>query len=105
MVFNEFNPDAIIHFAAESHVDKSIKNPLKFVETNVLGTGILLNTSLNYWKSKLNGNPNAFKFIHVSTDEVFGSLGKTGFFDEKSPYKPNSPYSASKAASDHLVKA
>ncbi len=105
LVFNEFNPDAIIHFAAESHVDKSIENPLKFVETNVLGTGILLNTSLNYWKSKFNGNPNAFKFIHVSTDEVFGSLGKTGFFDEKSPYKPNSPYSASKAASDHLVRA
>jgi len=104
-VFNEFKPDAIIHFAAESHVDRSIDNPLKFVETNILGTSILLNASLNYWKSKFKNDLNAFRFIHVSTDEVFGSLGKTGFFNEKSSYSPNSPYSASKASSDHLVNA
>ena len=104
-VFLEFRPDVLVHFAAESHVDRSISSPLRFVETNVLGTSTLLNSSLNYWKSILKQDLNTFKFIHISTDEVFGSLGKTGFFNEDSPYSPNSPYSASKAASDFLVKA
>lgn len=101
----KFQPEAIVHFAAESHVDNSIDNPLKFVETNVLGTSVLLNEALKYWTIKLNSDINAFRFIHVSTDEVYGSLGKTGLFNENTPYSPNSPYSASKAASDHLVKA
>jgi dTDP-glucose 4,6-dehydratase len=101
----KFQPEAIVHFAAESHVDNSIDNPLKFVETNVLGTSVLLNEALKYWTIKLNSNINAFRFIHVSTDEVYGSLGKTGLFNENTPYSPNSPYSASKAASDHLVNA
>lgn len=101
----KFQPEAIVHFAAESHVDNSIDNPLKFVETNVLGTSVLLNEALKYWTIKLNSDINAFRFIHVSTDEVYGSLGKTGLFNEDTPYSPNSPYSASKAASDHLVKA
>ena len=99
-LFAENNFDAVIHLAAESHVDRSIMDPLSFVKTNVLGTGVLLNAARNLWKGaedKL--------FYHVSTDEVFGSLGATGFFTETTPYDPRSPYSSSKAGSDHLVKA
>tara|TARA_A100001015_G_scaffold268457_1_gene319338 strand:- start:928 stop:1968 length:1041 start_codon:yes stop_codon:yes gene_type:complete len=98
-IFN-FKPDCIVHFAAESHVDRSIEIPSKFVNTNILGTSNLLNASTAYWKNNKN-----FIFLHVSTDEVYGSLGKTGLFSEKSHYLPSSPYSASKASSDHLVRA
>ncbi|MBT4435392.1 dTDP-glucose 4,6-dehydratase [bacterium] len=97
----DFKPDYIIHFAAESHVDRSIDSPIDFVNTNILGTANLLNASLNYWVQI----QNTFKFIHISTDEVFGSLGSSGYFTEKTPYDPSSPYSSSKAASDHLVRA
>jgi dTDP-glucose 4,6-dehydratase len=90
--------DAVIHLAAESHVDRSIMDPLAFVKTNVLGTAILLNAARNTWKEK-----EGKLFYHVSTDEVYGSLGETGFFTEETPYDPRSPYSASKAASDHFV--
>lgn len=93
--------DAVIHLAAESHVDRSIKDPLAFVRTNVIGTGVLLNAARQAWQSGFQGK----RFYHVSTDEVYGSLGETGFFTEETPYDPRSPYSASKAASDHLVKA
>ena len=93
--------DAVIHLAAESHVDRSIKDPLSFVRTNVLGTGVLLNAARGLWIDDHTGK----RFYHVSTDEVYGSLGATGFFTEDTPYDPRSPYSASKAASDHLVKA
>jgi len=102
--FNEFNPTHVIHLAAESHVDRSIVNSLSFINTNIIGTYNLLNICHEYLrksKSKLSD----FKFIHVSTDEVYGSLGAVGKFDENSPYNPNSPYSASKASSDHLVRA
>ncbi len=91
----------IIHLAAESHVDRSIVSPLDFVYTNVMGTVNLLNAAKDYWKEK----PGSHRFYHISTDEVFGSLGETGFFTETSPYDPNSPYSASKASSDHFVRA
>ena len=99
---NNFHPDAIVHFAAESHVDNSISGPMSFINTNILGTAILLEICQSYIKSQ---NNNYFKFLHVSTDEVFGSLKSTGSFSEKSPYNPSSPYSASKASSDHLVRA
>lgn len=92
--------DAVIHLAAESHVDRSIMDPLAFVKTNVLGTGVLLNAAKKSWTDK-----KGKLFYHVSTDEVYGSLGETGFFTEETPYDPRSPYSASKAASDHLVMA
>ena len=101
---NKFEPDTIIHFAAESHVDRSIDNPFKFVNSNVLGTVNLLTESLQYYMSYQNKLKN-FKFIHISTDEVFGSLGKSGSFDESSNFSPNSPYSASKASSDHFVRS
>jgi len=97
-----FGPNAIIHFAAESHVDRSIEDPLKFVKTNILGTANILNASLSYFKSDQNQN---FRFLHVSTDEVYGSISDNEFFTENSPYNPSSPYSASKASSDHLVRA
>ena len=98
-------PDAILHLAAESHVDRSIEGPAAFLETNVLGTGVLLEAARAYW-SALDGPARAaFRFHHVSTDEVYGSLGPTGLFTEETPYDPRSPYSASKAASDHLVMA
>jgi dTDP-glucose 4,6-dehydratase len=100
---NNFEPDFIVHFAAESHVDRSIDGPMDFVNTNILGTAVLLNASLSYWKKRKNKND--FKFIHISTDEVFGSLHSTGFFTEDTPYDPSSPYSASKASSDHLVRS
>ncbi|HET6914364.1 MAG TPA: dTDP-glucose 4,6-dehydratase [Rhodanobacteraceae bacterium] len=101
----EHRPDAIVNFAAESHVDRSIDGPAAFVETNVVGTLNLLECTRDYWKSLEGAARNAFRFLHVSTDEVYGSLGATGKFTEETPYAPNSPYSASKAASDHLVRA
>jgi dTDP-glucose 4,6-dehydratase len=101
----EYRPDAVVNFAAESHVDRSIDGPAAFVQTNVVGTLALLEAARDYWKS-LEGSPReAFRFLHVSTDEVYGTLGETGRFTETTPYAPNSPYSASKAASDHLVRA
>jgi len=98
-------PDAIMHLAAESHVDRSIDGPMAFVETNVVGTAILLQAALGYWRGLKGARKEQFRFHHISTDEVFGSLGATGLFREDTPYAPNSPYSASKAASDHLVRA
>ncbi len=99
----DFKPDVIVHFAAESHVDRSIDNPLKFLETNIIGTGVLLKVFSNYLK-KFKTNKKSI-FLHVSTDEVYGSLGSEGLFSENSRYDPSSPYSASKASSDHLVRA
>lgn len=98
------NIDAVIHLAAESHVDRSITDPLVFVKTNVLGTATLLNAARRAWKTDA-GFKSGCRFYHVSTDEVYGSLGETGFFTETTPYDPRSPYSASKASSDHLVRA
>ncbi len=98
-------PDAIMHLAAESHVDRSIDGPGAFVRTNINGTHTLLDCALQYWRGLAPERGAAFRFHHVSTDEVFGSLGVSGRFTEDSPYRPNSPYSASKAASDHLVRA
>ncbi len=102
-VLDDHRPDAIMHLAAESHVDRSIDSPADFIETNVTGTFNLLEASRTYWTRR--GKPAAFRFHHISTDEVFGSLGPEGKFSETTPYAPNSPYSASKAASDHLVRA
>ena len=102
-VFEGFNPDLVVHFAAESHVDRSINAPLEFVKTNVLGTTNLLTISLNYWERLK--DKSQFKFLAVSTDEVYGSLGSDGKFTEISAYSPNSPYSASKAGADHLVRS
>lgn len=99
----EHQPDAIMHLAAESHVDRSIDGPGAFIDTNVMGTYTLLEASRDYWQAR--GRPETFRFHHISTDEVFGSLGPTGMFTETTPYDPRSPYSASKAASDHLVRA
>ena len=104
-LLREFNVDTLVHFAAESHVDRSIDGPGIFIETNVKGTFSLLQAALGYWRDERGSNPDSFRFLHVSTDEVYGSLGKTGFFVEDTPYAPNSPYSASKASSDHLVRA
>jgi len=101
----EHRPDAVVNFAAESHVDRSIDGPAAFLRTNVLATGLLLEAVRDHWRT-LEGPARAdFRFLHVSTDEVYGSLGPTGHFTEESQYAPNSPYSASKAASDHLVRA
>ena len=97
------NPDAVMHLAAESHVDRSIDGPADFIETNVTGTFTLLEAVRSWWQAR--GKPADFRFHHISTDEVFGSLGPTGKFTEDTPYDPRSPYSASKAASDHLVRA
>ena len=97
--------DAVVNFAAESHVDRSIDGPAAFVETNVTGTFNLLDCAREYWSGLGSGRKEGFRFLHVSTDEVYGSLGPTGKFTETTPYAPNSPYSASKAASDHLVRA
>lgn len=104
-LFSEVLPDAILNFAAESHVDRSIENPLVFVETNVLGTANLLNHSLAYWQNLSGAKKEAFRYLQVSTDEVYGSLGETGKFSEQTPVDPSSPYSASKTGADHLVKA
>ncbi len=104
-VFEEFKPDAVMHLAAESHVDRSIDGPQEFIATNINGTFTLLQEALRYWRGLPADRAERFRFLHISTDEVFGSLGPTGAFTEDSPYSPNSPYSASKAASDHLVRA
>lgn len=104
-LFREFCPDAIMHLAAESHVDRSIDGPLEFVRTNVMGTATLLNAATEYWRTLAEDKRASFRFQHISTDEVYGSLGPTGLFTEKTPYDPRSPYSASKASSDHLVRA
>ena len=101
----EHMPDAVVNFAAESHVDRSIDGPGAFIQTNVVGTLGLLESVRDYWKSLDVERRESFRFLHVSTDEVYGSLGDTGQFTEATPYAPNSPYSASKAASDHLVRA
>lgn len=100
-IFQQYQPDGVIHLAAESHVDRSITNPNAFIQTNVMGTANLLNAAKELWQNNYEGK----RFYHVSTDEVYGSLGETGFFLETTPYDPQSPYSASKAASDHLVRA
>ena len=104
-LFREFDPDAVLHLAAESHVDRSIDGPAEFIKTNVEGTYCVLEASLAHWRRLPAARAAQFRFHHVSTDEVFGSLGRTGRFTEETPYRPNSPYSASKAASDHLVRA
>ncbi|HJS34793.1 MAG TPA: dTDP-glucose 4,6-dehydratase [Pseudoxanthomonas sp.] len=101
----EHQPDAVVNFAAESHVDRSIDGPGAFIQTNVVGTLGLLEATRDYWKALDGERREHFRFLHVSTDEVYGSLGDTGKFTETTPYAPNSPYSASKAASDHLVRA
>jgi dTDP-glucose 4,6-dehydratase len=101
----EHRPDAIVNFAAESHVDRSIDGPAAFVQTNVVGTLNLLECARDYWRGREGAQREGFRFLHVSTDEVYGSLGAEGKFTEATPYAPNSPYSASKAASDHLVRA
>ena len=101
----EEQPSAIVHFAAESHVDRSIDGPAAFVQTNVIGTFILLEATRKWWRELAPELREVFRFLHVSTDEVYGSLGATGLFTEETPYAPNSPYSASKAASDHFVRA
>jgi len=104
-IFTEFQPDAVMHLAAESHVDRSIDGPAEFINTNIVGTYTLLEATRNYWQT-LTGTAKAeFRFQHISTDEVYGSLGAEGLFTESTPYQPNSPYSASKASSDHLVRA
>ena len=103
-LLEEYRPRAIVNFAAESHVDRSIDDPAPFIMTNVVGTYQLLETTRTYWRGLSERERSAFRFLHVSTDEVYGSLGPTGFFIESTPYAPNSPYSASKAASDHFVR-
>ncbi|HDZ81364.1 MAG TPA: dTDP-glucose 4,6-dehydratase [Roseobacter sp.] len=102
-IFAQHKPDAVMHLAAESHVDRSIDGPGAFIQTNITGTYTLLEAARAYWQGS--GKPDGFRFHHISTDEVFGSLGPTGQFTEDTPYDPRSPYSASKAASDHLVRA
>lgn len=104
-ILSTVRPDAILHLAAESHVDRSIDGATPFIETNVDGTYVMLDAALAYWRKLDDGARRRFRFQHISTDEVFGSLGPTGKFTESTPYQPNSPYSASKAASDHLVRA
>jgi dTDP-glucose 4,6-dehydratase len=100
-----FQPDIITHLAAESHVDRSIDGPAAFVQTNMVGTSVMLSEALAYWRALPAGRKDTFRFHHISTDEVFGSLGDDGFFTETTAYDPRSPYSASKAGSDHLVSA
>lgn len=103
--FAEFRPDIVMHLAAESHVDRSIDGPAAFIETNIVGSFVLLQEALRYWRALAPAEQASFRFHQISTDEVFGSLGEDGLFSETSPYQPNSPYSASKAASDHLARA
>ncbi|MCA3692977.1 dTDP-glucose 4,6-dehydratase [Aquidulcibacter sp.] len=102
---NDCQPDLVMHLAAESHVDRSISGPQTFVQTNVMGTTVMLQAATNYWRNLSSSKASSFRFLHISTDEVFGSLGAEGLFTETTPYSPRSPYSASKAASDHLVNA
>jgi dTDP-glucose 4,6-dehydratase len=104
-LFKKYRPDAVINLAAESHVDRSIDGPVEFIQTNIVGTFTLLQETLRYWREQSPQKRAQFRFLHVSTDEVFGSLGDEGLFTETSAYSPNSPYSASKASSDHLVRA
>ncbi|MEZ0171840.1 dTDP-glucose 4,6-dehydratase [Microvirga sp. TS319] len=104
-IIERFQPDVVMHLAAESHVDRSIDGPGEFVQTNVVGTFVLLQESLRYWRTLRGERRDNFRFHHISTDEVFGALGEEGLFHESYPYQPNSPYSASKAASDHFVRA
>ena len=103
--FAAFQPDAVMNLAAESHVDRSIDAPADFIETNIVGTYSLLQAARKYWKTLISERQSTFRFHHISTDEVYGSLGKSGLFTETTAYDPRSPYSSSKAASDHLVKA
>ncbi len=102
-MFEEHEPSGVLHLAAESHVDRSIGGPAAFVQTNVVGTQVLLEAARTYWEDQ--GRPGGFRFLHVSTDEVYGELGETGAFTEETPYDPSSPYSASKAGADHLARA
>lgn len=104
-VLSGFKPDIVMHLAAESHVDRSIDGPADFIDTNIVGTYTLLEAVRSYWNTLPSAEKEAFRFHHISTDEVYGSLGATGAFEETTPYAPNSPYSASKASSDHLVRA
>ena len=104
-LFERHAPDGVVNFAAESHVDRSIDGPAEFIQTNIVGTFNLLESALSWWKVQAGKRREAFRFLHVSTDEVYGSLGDTGLFEESTPYAPNSPYAASKASSDHLVRA
>ena len=104
-ILSRFQPDVIVHLAAESHVDRSIEGPDAFIETNIVGTYQLLRAATEYWQASSASRKDAFRFHHVSTDEVYGSLGSTGYFREDTPYDPRSPYSASKASSDHLARA
>jgi dTDP-glucose 4,6-dehydratase len=104
-LLNAFQPDVIVHLAAESHVDRSVDGPGEFIQTNVVGTYVLLQAALSYWQRLPAARKSTFRFLHVSSDEVFGSLGTAGHFNETTAYNPTSPYSASKAASDHLVRA
>jgi len=103
--FADFQPDVVMHLAAESHVDRSIDGPAAFIETNVVGTFVMLRAALDYWRALDRARAQNFRFMHISTDEVFGALGAEGLFREDTPYAPTSPYSASKAGSDHLVRA
>ncbi len=104
-LFKQHQPTAIMHLAAESHVDRSIDGPADFVQTNLVGTYVLLEAARQYWKTLDKGAATQFRFHHISTDEVYGTLGETGLFEETTSYQPNSPYSATKAGSDHLVRA
>jgi dTDP-glucose 4,6-dehydratase len=104
-LFTQYQPTAIMHLAAESHVDRSIDGPADFVQTNLVGTYVLLEAARQYWKKLDKEAATQFRFHHISTDEVYGTLGESGLFEETTPYQPNSPYSATKAGSDHLVRA
>lgn len=104
-LLSSHQPDYIINFAAESHVDRSIDGPSEFIQTNIVGTFELIEATRKYWGTLIGEKRQAFRFLHVSTDEVFGSLGPEGYFTEETPYAPNSPYAASKAASDHLIRS
>ena len=104
-IFSKYKPDLVMHLAAESHVDRSIDGPGEFIQTNIFGTYTLLQAARSYWQNLSDDKKQGFRLHHISTDEVYGTLGKTGLFTETTPYSPNSPYSASKASSDHLVRA
>jgi dTDP-glucose 4,6-dehydratase len=104
-LFEKYKPEAVMHLAAESHVDRSIDGPGDFIQTNIVGTFTLLQEALRHWRGLAADKRASFRFLHISTDEVFGSLGDQGYFTETTPYAPNSPYSASKASSDHLVRS